>query len=132
MRRRKYRRPYIYYDVTPDGESNEANCVTRAITKATALPYYKVRELLEQNAVCNDCEELTMPCYEHLLEDYFGFERHECNYEYTVQEIANMYADDTVLMRIDGHLTCAVKGRVYDTFDCTNELVDCYWLVGRG
>lgn len=122
---------YFHYDVTPDGESNEENCVTRAIVKATALPYYEVRELLEQNAVCNDCEELTVSCYEYLLEDYFGFERHDCDYQHTVQEIADMYADDIVLMRIDGHLTISEFGQVTDIFDCTQEKVDCFWVVGR-
>ena len=72
-----------------------------------------------------------MPCYEHLLKDYFGFERHECDYEYTVQEIADMYADDIVLMRINSHLTVAEYGTVIDIFDCTNELVDCFWVVGK-
>lgn len=99
--------------------------------KATGLPYYKVRELLEQNADYNDCDELTCGCYTELLEDYFSFERHDIHYKYTVQEIADMYADDIVLMRLDGHLTCAVRGRVYDIFDCTNEPVDCYWIVDR-
>lgn len=91
-----------------------------------------MRELLEENAVCNDCEELTMPCYEHLLEDYFGFERHECDYRYTVQEIADMYADSIVLMRIDGHLTMSEGGGVVvDIFNCTDSLVDIFWVVGR-
>lgn len=98
---------------------------------ATGLPYYEVRELLEQNAVCNDCDELVVTCYEYLLEDYFGYKRHECDYRYTVQEIADMYADSIVLMRIDGHLTTSDYGIVVDIFDCTSELVDCFWVVDR-
>lgn len=90
-----------------------------------------MRELLEQNAVCNDCEELTVDCYSNLLEDYFGFERHECNFKHTVQEIADMYADDIVIMRVSGHLTASEYSRVYDIFDCTNELVDIFWTVER-
>ncbi len=90
-----------------------------------------MRELLEQNAVCNDCEELTVDCYSNLLEDYFGFDRHECNFKHTVQEIADMYADDIVIMRVRGHLTASEYSRVYDIFDCTNELVDIFWTVGR-
>lgn len=84
-----------------------------------------------KNAVCNDCDELVVTCYENLLEDYFGYKRHECDYRYTAQEIADMYADDIVLMRINSHLTCSVCGKVYDIFDCTTEMVDCYWVVGR-
>lgn len=90
-----------------------------------------MRELLEQNAVCNDCEELTVDCYSKILEDYFGFGRHECNFKHTVQEIADMYADDIVIMRIRGHLTASAYSVSIDTFDCTQEKVDVYWLVGR-
>lgn len=84
-----------------------------------------------QNADYNDCDELVCSCYENLLEDYFGCERHDIHYEYTVQEVADMYADDIVLMRLDGHLTVAEYGIVIDIFDCTNEPVDFYWVVGR-
>lgn len=90
-----------------------------------------MRELLEQNAVCNDCEELTVDCYSNLLEDYFGFERHECNFKHTVQEIADMYENDIVIMRVSGHLTASVGGNSVDVFNCTNEKVDIYWLAGR-
>ncbi len=122
---------YFHYDVTPDGERNEFNCVTRAIKVATGLPYDEVRDLLKQNAKEHDCEKLVCDCYSYLLEDVFGYEYHDCGYKYTVQEIANMYCDDIVLMRIDGHLTISVYGVSVDIFDCTNELCDCFWIVGR-
>lgn len=70
-----------------------------------------------------------MDCYDNLLEDYFGYERHDINYKYTVQEIADMFSNDTVLMRIDGHLTASINSVVTDIFDCTNELVDVAWVV---
>lgn len=70
-----------------------------------------------------------MSCYDSLLEDYFGYKRHNCNYNHTVQEIADMYYNDTVLMRTNGHLTIAVNGELIDVFDCTQSLVDIYWIV---
>lgn len=131
MYRKQRRRlaPYCYYDVTPNGENNEFNCVTRAITKATGLPYYEIRELLVKNAKINDCDELCVSCYDNLLEDYFGYERHDCNFRFTVQEVADMYAENVVLIRVNGHLTVAVKSTIYDIFDCTNKKVDCFWVV---
>lgn len=33
------------------------------------------------------------------------------------------------LIRIDGHLTYAHNGRVSDTWDCTNEIIDVVWEV---
>ena len=71
-----------------------------------------------------------MDCYDNLLEDYFGYERHDINYKYTVQEVADMFSNDIVLMRINGHLTCSIRGGIVtDIFNCTNELVDVAWVV---
>lgn len=122
-------KPYIYYDVTPDGENNEWNCVCRAITLASNLPYRKVERLLEKNACINKCDKLTVACYDSLLENYFGYKRYDINYKYTVQEVADMFYDNTVLMRIDGHLTCSIKGNIIDIFDCTKSLVNIAWVV---
>lgn len=115
--------------MTPDGEDSQWNCVVRAITVASGIPYREVEKLLQLNADKNRCEERTCDCYSYLLEDYFGYERHECSYQHTVQEVADMYQNDKVLMRLDGHLTLSVNGRVVDIFDCTEEPVDVYWVV---
>lgn len=103
--------------------------MVRAISVGANLPYRKVERLLKLNAQKHHCEERTCDCYSYLLEDYFGYKRHECDYQYTVQEIADMYPNNVVLMRLDGHLTVSIKKIVTDIFDCTNELVDVYWFV---
>lgn len=116
--------------MTPNGEDSQWNCVVRAITVASGKPYREVERLLKLNADKNHCEERVCDCYSYLLEDYFGYERHDCNYKYTVQEVADMHLNNTVLMRLDGHLTVSVMGGiVVDIFDCTQDLVDCYWVV---
>ena len=122
---------YRYYDVTPDGESNEFNCTIRAITVASGLPYRVVEELLIQNAKEHSCDRMSRTCYAHLLEDVLGYEYIDCGYKYTVQEIADMYSDCIVIIRIDGHLSCSALGCVTDIFDCTQSWVDCIWLVKR-
>ncbi len=128
MRYNRRRPNFFYYDVTPYGENNEFNCVTRALTLVSHLPYYTVQRLLIENACTNNCDKLVMSCYDNLLEDYFGYERQDINYKYTVQEVADMYPNDTILIRINSHLTCAINGIVTDIFDCTNELVDVLWI----
>ena len=47
----------------------------------------------------------------------------------TVLEIARDNPDKTLIIRISGHLTCAKSGTIYDIWDCTNEIVDVYWIV---
>ena len=122
---------YRYYDVTPDGESNAFNCTIRAITVASGLPYRVVEELLIQNADEHSCDRMLRTCYAHLLEDVLGYEYIDCGYEYTVQEIADMYSDCIVLIRIDGHITVSVYSEIFDVFDCVDEMVDCAWIVKR-
>lgn len=130
MRQKYYKRlPYDYYDVTPDGESNEENCVTRAITLATRLPYRTVQKLLQLNAKANNCDCLTISCYSKLLEDVFCYKRYDCCFEYTVQEITDMYYDHIVLMRVPHHLTISIYQENVDIFDTTQAKVDCFWLV---
>lgn len=131
MQPSKYYKPrrYEYYDVTPDGENNEENCVTRAITLATRLPYRTVQKLLKLNGKANHCDCLTENCYSKLLEDVFGYKRYDCDFEYTVEEITDMYYDHIVLMRVPHHLTISVYGESFDIFDTTQALVDCFWLV---
>ena len=129
MKNHYKRLSYEYYDVTPNGDSNLENCVTRAITLATRLPYRTVQKLLKLNAKANQCDCLTESCYSKLLEDVFGYERYDCDYEYTVQEITDMYYDHIVLMRVPHHLTISVYGENFDIFDCTSEAVDCFWVV---
>lgn len=122
---------YLYYDNTPDGEDNSANCVTRAITLATRLPYRTVQKLLTLTAKEHKCEKLVCDCYSYLLEDIFGYERYDCDFRYTVQEIADRFYDNIVIMRLEGHLTASVFGVSVDIFDCTDEMVDCFWVVSH-
>ena len=129
MRRRNYRRKYLHYDVTPNGLSNEQNCVTRALTLVSGLPYYKVRRLLEDNSYINDCEELCLDCYNALIEDHFGYKPVYVPYGITVGEFARTHRKGVYLVRMDGHISTIINGLSYDIFDCTNEVLTNAWRV---
>lgn len=34
-----------------------------------------------------------------------------------------------LIIRVDGHLTCSMYGVVTDIWDCSEEMVDRYWVV---
>lgn len=40
-----------------------------------------------------------------------------------------MFSNNTVLMRLDGHLTLSIQNCVYDIFNCLGEAVDVAWIV---
>ena len=63
-----------------------------------------------------------------LLENDFGLKSHYGRGK-TVAEIAHRYPRNNVIMRVYAHLTSSVCGNVYDLFDCTEEIVDEYWVV---
>lgn len=121
-------RDYIYYNENPY-KYEEEDCVCRAISLGLNIPYNAVNKLLELSAERNRCDKLCVCCYHHLLEDVFGYVYKSVNFTETVKSVAEKHPRDKVIIRIDGHLTCAVSGVIYDLWDCTQEYVDCYWVT---
>jgi hypothetical protein len=119
---------YKYFNINPDNDI-VGDCVCRAISTATGLNYSSVDELLKITSYLYNCDKLCICCYHLLLEDILKYERCDNSTDYTVGELANKYPRDTILVRIEGHLTSIVKGTILDIWDCSNELVDCYWFV---
>ena len=119
---------YRFYNRRPDGKLKE-DCVCRAISLGLKLPYKTTEKLINITAQHNKCDALCVCCYHNLLEDVFNLTVKYCKNGETVQDIADMYPNNTVIIRIDSHLTCSVNSIVHDIWDCTNELVDCYWIA---
>ena len=119
---------YKYYNRNPD-RLHLKDCVCRAISTATGLCYNAVDNLLELSADEYGCEKLCVCCYHYLLEDILCYRRFNCNFNYTVRDIANQYPNNKLIIRIKEHLTSSINGTVLDIWDCTNEFVDCYWIV---
>lgn len=117
----------MYYNRNP-WDRDEEDCVTRAISAALDIKYVAVGNLLELVAKANGCDKLCVCCYHKLLEDIFGMEPIYC-YGERVGEIAREHPGRKLLIRIEGHLTCSMYGVVIDTWDCTDKVVDCYWIV---
>ena len=119
---------FVYYNRNPKGDDNANDCVCRAIATALELNYYDVDYMLYNNSKQQSCDSLTKDCYRKLLENDFGLKSH-FGYGKTVNEIARRYSHNRVIMRIYAHLTTSLYGTVYDIFDCTNEIVDEYWVI---
>lgn len=118
---------YKFYNANPLGEI-EQDCVCRAISTATEIPYQSIEQKLENIGELFECDELCVCCYHHLLEKVFGLKQKFANGK-TVKQIAQEFKNYRVLIRIDGHLTCSLYGVVYDIWDCTDEKADIFWLV---
>lgn len=121
-----YNYKYQYLNVEPNHERLQ-DCVIRAITLATAIPYDDVVEMLYINGNENNCDEICLSCYEKLLDD-FGYIKRNAN-GLRVGEISFLYPHKVLLIRMEGHLTCSIDGCIYDIWNCTKEVADCYWIV---
>lgn len=118
---------YKFYNANPLGKI-ESDCVTRAISRATEIPYDEVLEKLHLVAALFECDALCVCCYHFLLEKVFGLTPKKANGK-TVREVVEDYSNNTLLLRLEGHLTMAENGIVYDIWDCRDEPVDIFWIV---
>jgi hypothetical protein len=118
---------FRYYNNNPLSREEE-DCVTRAITLASGLSYAEVQDKLYYMARLLDCEELCVCCYKNLLDNIFCYPRLQCS-GMTVGEIADDNPEGTLLVRIDGHLTCIVDGIIRDLWDCSDRYADIVWKV---
>lgn len=119
---------FYYHNVNPYKDV-EGDCVTRAISMASGIPYKAVSKLLMITAEENDCDKLCVCCYHHLLEDTLGYRVVFPKKYKTVGDVAREYSNNIVIVRIAGHLTTCMYGVCVDIWDCTKEEADCFWIV---
>ena len=118
---------YKFYNANPLGKI-EQDCVCRAISRATKLPYRLIEKKLKLIAELFECDKLCLCCYSHLLQNVFGLVQKNAN-KRLVKELAKDFKNNIILIRIQGHLTMAEYGVIYDIWDCTGEIADVFWIV---
>lgn len=121
-------RNYKYHNQNPN-RHRTTDCVCRAISTGTGLSYEAVNNLLELTAESYGCDKLCVCCYHNLLEDILCYPRNNCDFVKTVAEVAAEYPRNVLLIRVHEHLTASVNGTVLDIWDCSDELVDCFWIT---
>ncbi len=119
---------FCYLNVNDD-KVKRNDCVTRAITLASGLPYHKVRSKLRHTARLLDCVKLCPTCYGFFIQQVLGGIPKNCE-GMTVGEFADLHPQGTYLIRIKGHLTCIKDpATVYDIWDCRERYCDLAWEV---
>ena len=118
---------FKYYNNNPLSREEE-DCVTRAIALASGCSYASIQDKLYYMAQLLDCEALCVGCYQNLLDYIFQYDRVPAH-GYTVGEIVQKYDDSILLIRIDGHLTCAIDGVLHDLWDSSDKMADIVWVV---
>jgi hypothetical protein len=118
---------FRYWNENPQGVHHN-DCVTRAITFVSNIPYNRVRRKLYHTARLLDCEKLCWTCYSFLLTNVLGYRQVNCD-GMTIGEFADLHPHGTYLIRIDMHLTAIKDGNLHDTFDCRDKYCHIAWKV---
>ena len=116
---------FVYYNNNPEGLTTD-DCVTRAITLGSGLPYEEVSEKLWLTADLFNCDRLCRFCYSRFIECVLGFKQVNCD-GMTVQEFAERHPRGKYIIRVPSHLTSLVNGNVYDIWDTRLENCDICW-----
>ena len=117
---------FVYYNINPNDDIT-GDCVIRAITLALGIPYNETVKALIKNSDFFNCDMLVKECYMELLDD-LDFPRYD-GMGRTVKEVAEDFYNDKLIIRIDGHLTCSLYGDIYDIWNPSSEIVDCFWII---
>lgn len=117
---------FRYLNLNPNGETT-GDCVIRAMSLALGNDYYDTIDSLIKTSHYFNCDMLVKDCYGSMLDElgfkkYYGMGR-------TVKEVAEDFYDKKLLIRIESHLTASLYGDVFDTWNTSNEIVDCFWIV---
>lgn len=118
---------FVYLNVNPLGLI-EQDCVVRAISLGTGKDYQTVIDLLVQTGYEHKCETLCVCCYSNLIENHFKFKRVEVENQ-TAKELAKIHPYGIFLIRMSGHLSCMINGKVMDIWDCSEEPITDCWRV---
>lgn len=117
---------YKYYNANKFG--NYVNdCTIRAISLAEGTSwdytYDKMSELAQEQGTMMDDREFIR----NYLDSRY---RRVPHLPHTVGEVAGEYPDKTLLITMEGHITCSVPGGiVMDSFDCRKRIAEDAWIV---
>ena len=120
---------FCYLNVSPDKSKHKNDCVTRAISLASKIPYSTIRRKLRHTARLLDCPKLCPICYGFLIQQVIGGIPKNCM-GMSVGEFADLHPNGTYLIRIQGHLTCVKEpSTVWDIWDCRAKMCDLAWEI---
>ena len=114
---------YVFYNNNPD-LLIENDCVTRAISLASGLPYEVIEDKLYLTSKLFDCPKLCICCYENLLNYVFNYENIYGVEGMSIGDFADKFPYGVYLVRVEGHLTCVIDNHIMDIWDCRDKIVD--------
>lgn len=116
---------YEFYNENPLGLF-EDDCVIRAISCATNRSWDSVYDELSDLAQ----EQGTLLDKKDFVRSYLNSHfRRISNPPYKVYQVAEKYKNNIVLCTMRGHIVCIKYGRILDTFNPSDRMVEDIWIV---
>jgi len=116
---------YDYYNANPLG-LNEDDCVIRSLSCATHRSWDEVYDELSDLAQ----EKGTLLDKRDFVRWYLNTNFQKVvNPPYKVYQVAQMFKNNIVLCTMKGHIVCIKYGRILDTFDPRERIVEDVWIV---
>lgn len=128
---------FFRYNSNPKGWKT-GDCVVRAVSTAMEAAYKNMNWNNTYNDLCAiGAKKCRMPNDSHVygqyLRDNWFIEckqlKHDDGTKYTVKEVISEYPNSILLINCAHHLTCAVRGNLYDTWDCSYKTAGKFWLM---
>lgn len=116
---------YKYFNANSKGKYVD-DCTVRAISIAENLSwndaYVKLSELARERGMMPDSVEF--------IEDYLD-DRYtrECFGKTSVGDFVLEHPHGVYLITMPNHITVAIDGTIFDTFDCSDRFMRCAWRV---
>lgn len=114
---------FQYYNANPL-KRHVNDCTVRAISLALGESWDSAYEQLGQFARARGLMPDDIMCIDEFLETQFA-NRCRCkhNQHITVKDFVKKHPNGTYLITMSGHITCAINGKIYDTFDPSDRYV---------
>lgn len=104
----------------------ENDCTVRAISTATGNTWDDTYKHLSNIARLNG----TMMDDKDFIRDYLDSRYIRLvDIPIRVGEVAGAFPDNILLITMNGHITCAKYGIIYDSFDCRDRVAEYCWIV---
>jgi len=134
--RMKNTKTYHYYNANPKGLYT-GDCRYRAYALATGISWEKVVLTIALWTVKTGLVDAGSDHIDEMLQEFGnwvkqGEPKKKDGTKYTVGELAKKLKQypDPVIVKVNHHITCIKDGKVWDTWDCSNEYVRNYWMKG--
>lgn len=119
----------MYRFLNANSRGNFVNdCVVRAVSVAEGKSWDKTYEELSSIAQHEGILLDDVNFVENYLDKRY---KRVCHYSKTVGEFIDEFPKGIFLITMQGHITVAIDGVLYDTFDCRDRRMWCSWEVIR-